>query len=144
MRFATKTLVALVVAPAIVQASTDSAFAATNCGFLTIEQCRATASGMGGFCVINQFYNPKRPAKDARKRHAPTRCPAILIRGAPSTWTVTSKAGETLLERPVARVAAGDFGFLTLIQVFQFATIKTASRQLQVPERGRAASRTVT
>jgi hypothetical protein len=23
---------------------------------------------MGGFCVINQFYNPKRPAKDARKR----------------------------------------------------------------------------
>jgi hypothetical protein len=30
----------------------------TNCGFLTIEQCRATVSGIGGFCVPNQFYNP--------------------------------------------------------------------------------------
>ena len=68
MRFATKILVALVAVPVVVQAPTDSAFGATNCGFLTIEQCRATASGMGGFCVINQFYNPKRPAKDARKR----------------------------------------------------------------------------
>ena len=31
---------------------------ATNCGFFTIEQCRATVSGIGGFCVPNQFYNP--------------------------------------------------------------------------------------
>jgi len=30
----------------------------TNCGFLTIEQCRATVSGIGGFCEPNQFYNP--------------------------------------------------------------------------------------
>ena len=28
----------------------------TNCGFVTIEQCRATISGMGGFCEPNQFY----------------------------------------------------------------------------------------
>ena len=34
---------------------------ASNCGFLTIEQCRATVSGIGGFCAPNQFYNP-RPA----------------------------------------------------------------------------------
>jgi hypothetical protein len=27
-----------------------------NCGFVTIEQCRATVSGIGGFCVPNQFY----------------------------------------------------------------------------------------
>jgi hypothetical protein len=39
---------------------------ASNCGFLTIEQCRATVSGIGGFCEPNQFYNP-RPAQ-ARKR----------------------------------------------------------------------------
>jgi hypothetical protein len=39
----------------------------TNCGFLTIEQCRATVSGIGGFCAPNQFYNP-RPAARARKR----------------------------------------------------------------------------
>jgi hypothetical protein len=41
----------------------------TNCGFLTIEQCRATVSGIGGFCAPNQFYNP-RPAARARKRQA--------------------------------------------------------------------------
>jgi Protein of unknown function (DUF3551) len=39
---------------------------ASNCGFLTIEQCRATISGMGGFCEPNQFYNPH-PAARARK-----------------------------------------------------------------------------
>jgi hypothetical protein len=41
---------------------------ASNCGFLTIEQCRATVSGIGGFCAPNQFYNPGRPAARARKR----------------------------------------------------------------------------
>ena len=41
----------------------------TNCGFLTIEQCRATVSGIGGSCEPNQFYNP-RPAARARKKPA--------------------------------------------------------------------------
>jgi len=27
-----------------------------NCGFSTIEQCRATVSGIGGFCEQNLFY----------------------------------------------------------------------------------------
>ena len=40
----------------------------SNCGFLTIEQCRATVSGIGGFCEPNQFYNPGRPITRARKR----------------------------------------------------------------------------
>jgi Protein of unknown function (DUF3551) len=31
----------------------------TNCGFITLEQCRATISGMGGWCVPNQFYDGK-------------------------------------------------------------------------------------
>ena len=39
---------------------------ATNCGFFTIEQCRATVSGIGGFCVPNQFYNPGGPAGRSR------------------------------------------------------------------------------
>ena len=30
--------------------------AAYNCGFTTIEQCRATVSGIGGYCEINPFY----------------------------------------------------------------------------------------
>ncbi len=32
-----------------------SAYVAMNCGFVTIEQCRATISGAGGSCVPNQF-----------------------------------------------------------------------------------------
>ena len=29
----------------------------TNCGFLTVEQCRAAISGNGGFCNPNTFYD---------------------------------------------------------------------------------------
>ena len=41
-----------------------------NCGFLTIEQCMTTVSGIGGFCERNGFYTgpAERPAKRARKR----------------------------------------------------------------------------
>ena len=43
----------------------------TNCGFVTLEQCRATISGMGGSCEPNQFYTGpnERPARRARKHH---------------------------------------------------------------------------
>jgi hypothetical protein len=64
MRFVTKLLAALV----LVMASGDMGLGATNCGFLTIEQCRATVTGGSSFCVPNQFYNPQRPAKGAQKR----------------------------------------------------------------------------
>ncbi len=42
---------------------------ASNCGFVTIEQCRATVSGIGGSCELNRFYTPPadRPVKRARK-----------------------------------------------------------------------------
>jgi hypothetical protein len=39
-----------------------------NCGFLTIEQCRKTVSGIGGFCVPNQLYNPQGSAARVPKR----------------------------------------------------------------------------
>jgi hypothetical protein len=44
--------------------------AAYNCGFVTIEQCRATVSGVGGFCELNQFYiEPgRKPATPPRMR----------------------------------------------------------------------------
>jgi hypothetical protein len=42
---------------------------ATNCGFFTIEQCRATVSGIGGFCVPNQFYNPCGSASRRKSRY---------------------------------------------------------------------------
>ena len=68
MRFATRIMVALAVVPAALQAPGDSGSAATNCGFLTIEQCRATLTGGSSFCVPNQFYNPHGPTKRTRSR----------------------------------------------------------------------------
>jgi hypothetical protein len=68
MRPVTKVMATLVLATALLQAPGDSGLGASNCGFLTIEQCRASVSGVGGFCVRNQFYNPKGPAKGARKQ----------------------------------------------------------------------------
>ena len=34
---------------------------AYNCGFATYEQCRATISGIGGFCERNTQFQPVRP-----------------------------------------------------------------------------------
>ena len=41
----------------------------TNCGFFTWNQCMATVSGVGGFCVPNQFYNPCGPKGRRRSRY---------------------------------------------------------------------------
>ena len=41
----------------------------SNCGFSTIEQCRATISGIGGFCDPNPFYTPRsQPASQLHKQ----------------------------------------------------------------------------
>jgi hypothetical protein len=29
-----------------------------NCGFVTLQQCQATVTGMGGFCEVNTQYRP--------------------------------------------------------------------------------------
>jgi len=42
---------------------------ASNCGFLTLGQCQATVSGIGGFCEHNQFYNPRSGARQRRTAH---------------------------------------------------------------------------
>jgi hypothetical protein len=39
---------------------------AQNCGFVSFAQCMATVSGIGGFCVQNNMYQP--PAPRARKK----------------------------------------------------------------------------
>jgi hypothetical protein len=43
--------------------------AAYNCGFTTLEQCRATVSGVGGFCEVNRFTDEpvRAPAKRMRR-----------------------------------------------------------------------------
>ena len=40
----------------------------TNCGFVSFDQCMATVRGMGGFCVINNTYQP--PAGPSRQHAA--------------------------------------------------------------------------
>ena len=46
--------------------------AAYNCGFATLEQCRASVSGINGWCELNQFYTgpAKEPARPARARRS--------------------------------------------------------------------------
>jgi hypothetical protein len=68
MYFVTKLLAVLVLALALLHALGNASLAATNCGFLTLQQCRASVSGIGGMCVPNQFYNPHKSAKYARNR----------------------------------------------------------------------------
>jgi len=43
----------------------------TNCYFVTLEQCRATVSGNGGFCRQNGFYDgrPFTPEAQSRRSH---------------------------------------------------------------------------
>jgi len=42
---------------------------ARNCGFSTVEQCRAAISGNGGFCEANPMYRPApEPPHTARPR----------------------------------------------------------------------------
>jgi len=48
--------------------SGDDGGGGTNCGFATIEQCRNTISGMGGYCGPNPFYQGPAAGKQPRKR----------------------------------------------------------------------------
>jgi hypothetical protein len=46
--------------------------APTNCGFVTFQQCLATISGIGGFCVRNNMYQPPpgpHASTKAQRRH---------------------------------------------------------------------------
>ena len=40
-----------------------------NCGFETIEQCRATVFGIGGDCQPNPFYQGTAGREPAKRRH---------------------------------------------------------------------------
>jgi hypothetical protein len=41
----------------------------TNCYFLTLQQCQATVSGIGGFCRENNFYDGRPVFGDERVQH---------------------------------------------------------------------------
>jgi hypothetical protein len=40
----------------------------TNCYFITLEQCQATISGVGGFCRPNNFYTGPATTGDGSRR----------------------------------------------------------------------------
>lgn len=49
----------------------------TNCGFTTIEQCRASVSGVGGFCQPNAFYTgPEKTSAQRSQKQAQRKPPA--------------------------------------------------------------------
>ncbi len=39
-----------------------------NCGFVSFAQCMATVTGMGGFCVLNNTYQPPAAARPSRQQ----------------------------------------------------------------------------
>src|SRR5262249_21326145 len=100
MRFVTKVMAALV----LVTASGGIGLGASNCGFLTIEQCRATVTGGGSFFVAHQTppARPNRPVPAKGKRRG-------RLRGGLRPLSVVRllfgprelKLGETLLKRPI-------------------------------------------
>lgn len=47
----------------------EASVGATNCGFTTLDQCRATISGIGGTCQPNPAYTP--PVSTHRKTRKP-------------------------------------------------------------------------
>ena len=48
-----------------------------NCGFTTIEQCRASVSGVGGSCAPNQFYTgPDKTSAQRSPKQAQRKPPA--------------------------------------------------------------------
>ncbi len=47
----------------------DGMGGSSNCGFLTLEQCQATVSGVGGFCEPNLFYNPRGDTRPHRRHY---------------------------------------------------------------------------
>jgi hypothetical protein len=52
-------------------ATYGAGFGSESCYFMTIEQCRASVSGLGGFCRPNNLYDGKPVATErsqARRR----------------------------------------------------------------------------
>jgi hypothetical protein len=82
MRVAIAALFTLIVASAIGPSRADpyrwcaqyGGKGATNCYFLTLEQCRAAIAGSGGFCTPNNFYDGRpvvTPEDGARRTGRP-------------------------------------------------------------------------
>lgn len=49
----------------------ESTVGATNCGFATLAQCRATISGVGGVCQPNPAYVGPAPRPQPKRHNQP-------------------------------------------------------------------------
>lgn len=49
----------------------ESTVGATNCGFSTLAQCRATISGIGGACMPNPAYVGPAPRPQPKRHNQP-------------------------------------------------------------------------
>ena len=49
----------------------EKSVGATNCGFSTLAQCRATLSGLGGICVQNPAYTRSTSQPQSKPRSQP-------------------------------------------------------------------------
>lgn len=49
----------------------ESTVGATNCGFSTLSQCRATISGVGGMCTPNPAYAGPPPRHQPKRQSQP-------------------------------------------------------------------------
>src|ERR1700734_4100887 len=51
---------------------TDDFGGSMNCGFVSFDQCMETVRGMGGFCIVNNTYQPPHGTAPAgrHKHHA--------------------------------------------------------------------------
>ena len=76
MRIAIATLAFLIVGATMSSATADpyrwcaqyaGRSGATNCYFMTLQQCQATVSGIGGFCRPNPFYTGDGPRRRSRR-----------------------------------------------------------------------------
>jgi hypothetical protein len=65
-----------------------------NCGFTTIEQCRASVSGVGGSCVPNQFYTGADKTSAQRSPKQAQRNPPAEHRARAQERRTTSPAPE--------------------------------------------------
>ena len=77
MRIALAALVLALAGPAFDSAKADpyrwcanysSKLSGSNCWFMTLEQCRATVSGVGGYCSPNPFYDGRPIGQERRPR----------------------------------------------------------------------------
>ena len=55
--------------PWCAQYSDHNSNGGTNCGFVTLQQCRDTISGLGGVCYENPMYPGRNGRVDTRRRH---------------------------------------------------------------------------